>query len=160
VGPSYVSKAISTAFPSRPPPSEREISDAGDDEGLRTFFAGRSWQGIAPSELRYHEVGLSLLTDQAFAYYLPAYMLAELTDSHIMDTVPEHIAYAFAHGQRDPAMFTELQRRAIAAFFLLMAAQNGGRHSRHSKLFLEATLLVRPPNYAFKRTAGTGHRVS
>jgi hypothetical protein len=153
-------RAIAAAFPVRCPPSGRQICDAGDDEGLCAFFSDKCWQEIAAADLRYHEVGLSLFTDRAFAYYLPAYMIAEVSQPHVMDVSSECIAYAFTHRRRDPAMFTGLQRRAVAAFLLLLAEQNGGRHSPHARLFIEAKSVVRPPNYAFKRTAGTVHRVS
>jgi hypothetical protein len=147
LSPSHVSAAIKRAFPAEGavPPSAAEVTAARDHEGLISAFADRPWPTLSPEELRYNSVGLALFTDRAFAYYLPAFMLAELHSSEVMDVVPEHIAYAFVHSQCDPCMFSSPQREAIATFFRLLSEQNGGASTSYGQLFEAAMLLVEPP---------------
>src|SRR5688500_17074375 len=60
----------------RYPGDDQICTPTYDDEGVGAYFRGRSWQGHAVSALRYHSVGLSFFTPEAFCYYLPAYLLA------------------------------------------------------------------------------------
>jgi hypothetical protein len=90
-----------------------------DDEGIVDYFRGTTWRGHKVQDLRKHAAALSLFTDRAFRYWLPAFMLAELENPEAADIIGEHIASDLtgsdtADARLDQFAHDELQ--AIAAF--------------------------------------------
>ena len=92
------------------------------------FFRGKSWRELKFPELHDFHGSLPLLTQEAFHYFLPGYMLACLADWSMADMIPYGIITI--GGYRDDAsnvkdkaresrkMFNEQQRQAIAAWLL------------------------------------------
>lgn len=108
------------------PPDNRVSAPTYDDEGVSAYFAGRPWQGHEVEALRYHSVGLSFFTAEAFCYYLAAYLLAVLEDLEAADTIydgilfhlsPTQLGKQWADDYRTKiAGFTEEQKRAVVAY--------------------------------------------
>src|SRR5690349_8547569 len=96
-----VSRKIERAFAETPAPRREftDISASYDDEGIVAYFRGLSWRGHQAGELRKHDAALSLFTDKAFRYWLPAFMLAELEEPETADVIAERIAYHFSEAQ-------------------------------------------------------------
>jgi len=102
------------------PPADRISAPTYDDEGTAAYFAGKSWQGHSAKELRCYSSSLSFFTAEAFRYYLPAYMLAELDEPEIADVITEGILFHFTHelpGRELASCLTHEEREAVACFF-------------------------------------------
>jgi hypothetical protein len=72
---------IRNAFDARPYPGDDQLcgSDYGDEPAEYTLeFSGLDWQTLHPEFLAYHHATLSFLTDEGFAYFLPAFLLADV----------------------------------------------------------------------------------
>ena len=91
--PDDVRAAIRRAWHASKAPPERISEPTYDDEGVTDYFRGRTWEHHAVAALRYHEVGLSFFTVEAFCYYLPAYMLAVLEDLDAADVIYDGIVH-------------------------------------------------------------------
>lgn len=133
--PDDVRAAIHRAWQaSQPPPPDRILAPTYDDEGVAAYFRGRTWQNHEVATLRYHDVGLSFFTAEAFCYYLPAYMLAVLEDLEAADVIydsilfhlsPEQLGKQWADSyQARIAGFTEEQKRAISAYLAWCGARS------------------------------------
>jgi hypothetical protein len=85
---------IAEAWASAVYPGDDQIcAPTYDDEGVAAYFRGRSWQGHDVASLRYHEAGLSFFTAAAFAYYLPAYMIAVIDDAATADVIYDGVLF-------------------------------------------------------------------
>jgi hypothetical protein len=118
---------IEHAFERTPRPDDDNISATTyDDEGTAEYFRGRAWHGHTPQALRQHEAALSFFSDDAYRYFLPAYMLAELEDPEAADVIAQHIIHGLTpQPPEDPGhailaarlvKFTVAEKNAIAAF--------------------------------------------
>lgn len=112
-----VASLIEMAFADTPRPGNAfdDISATKQDEGIVGYFRGTTWRGHAIRDLRYHSAALSFFTDQAFRYWLPAFMLGSLEDSDTADVIPESIEFHFRDGTK-ANLFTVSERAAVAAF--------------------------------------------
>jgi hypothetical protein len=115
-----VERQIETAFADTPSPGTafEDISASMDDEGIVDYFRGRTWRGHRVTDLRYHDVALSLFTDKAFRYWLPAFMLAELDSPVEADVIADSIAFHLTDARFAARLqqFTLGELAAIAAF--------------------------------------------
>jgi hypothetical protein len=141
-----VRRQIEAAFADTPAPGREfeDISASMDDEGIVAYFRGRTWRGHRVKDLREHEVALSLFTDKAFRYWLPAFMLGELEDPETADVIAEGIAFHFSEAEgRDSKLrqFAPDELEAIAAFFDECARGSAG--STYEKTFREAERSAR-----------------
>ena len=77
-----LTEQIISAFKDTPHPGNRfeDISATLRDEGIVDYFAGRTWRGHEVKDLHYHYDALSFFTPKAFRYYLPAFVLADLSE--------------------------------------------------------------------------------
>ncbi|MGO8928418.1 MAG: DUF6714 family protein [Limisphaerales bacterium] len=112
---------IEGAFADTPAPGDGfdDISASMDDEGLVDYFRGTSWHGHRVQDLRYHDVALSLFTDKAFRYWLPAFMLAELDHPVEADVIADSIAFHLTDSRFGDArlrQFAQEELEAIATF--------------------------------------------
>ncbi|MBE9608722.1 DUF6714 family protein [Chitinilyticum piscinae] len=85
--------AILAAFPVQPfPANQALITDTYDDEGTGALFARRNWDELEAAELR--NTSLVFLSPAAFAYYLPALLLAalEYPDSNLAGNLCQYLA--------------------------------------------------------------------
>ena len=115
---------IETAFACVPYPGDHNLTAQGDDEGVSEYFRRTSWRGHAIPMLRYHSNALSYFTTEAYHYYLPAFLLAELEDPDEADTIAESIVFHFSPSvvgsvwlEGRIALFSKSQLTAIEAFF-------------------------------------------
>jgi len=119
---------IKNAFADTPNPSGRLSADTYDDEGTHDYFSGTTWDGHDVAMLRKHEAAMSFFTPEAFRYYLPCFMLAELTDPKTADILGEYVVSQFARSEgnwedkrsKRVGQFTSGERRAIIAFLQYM----------------------------------------
>jgi hypothetical protein len=124
-----LTEQIIIAFQDTPHPGNRfeDISVTLRDEGIVDYFAGRTWQGHEVKNLHYHYDALSFFTPKAFRYFLPAFMLADLSDDG-RGIFSDFIAHAFT--LRDNATLkiylTEFSRgelEAVQTYFRAMLEQ-------------------------------------
>ena len=130
--PCALEKLVRSAFADTPAP-EGKITDTYDDEGAADYFQGRGWDGHDAKSLRAHEAAMCFFTPEAFRYYLPAFMLAELEAPEVADILGEYVVYQF--GRPEPiweseyskrlALFTTTEKRAILAFIQYMQDKYG-----------------------------------
>lgn len=73
---------IESAFAATPYPGDDRICDPrpGDEEVAEYAleFRGARWDRLHPEFLTYHDAAISFFTAEAFRYFLPAYLIAEL----------------------------------------------------------------------------------
>src|SRR4051812_38675135 len=83
---------IREAFPLGVPPGANDVLYRGhyigdtEVEEIRAFFAGRRWCDITPGHIRTFKSATSFLSDDAFYYFAPAYMIGALVDEVGVDT--------------------------------------------------------------------------
>jgi hypothetical protein len=72
---------IEAAFKDVPAPGpDAIVNPTYDDEGVAALFGGKAWTDVSIDQLRTHHDALSFFSPEAFRYFLPAFMLAELRD--------------------------------------------------------------------------------
>ena len=101
-----------------------------NDEGAHDFFTGTKWGDHNVKELRTHESALCFFTPEAFRYYLPAFMLAEVREPEIADIIAEDLASCFIDGidkENRTALFNKEQIKTIISFFECCAARYDDR---------------------------------
>ena len=122
-----VKKSIIEAFAHTPPPADNNISsETYDDEGTSAFFKGKTWQVLSVNELKKHSSSLTFFTAEAFRYYLPAFMLAEIENPLEADVIGQNILSHFSPPGQDDfwkpiyeerlSRFSQPERVAIANF--------------------------------------------
>jgi hypothetical protein len=117
---------IETAFESvAAPTADRVVTPTYDDEGVTALFKGRNWKHVSIEELRTHHVALSLFSPEAFHYYVPAFMLAELRDPIAAGQIGPSLLFHFSRPEEkswEPelrqrlALLTPEQKSVIADF--------------------------------------------
>ena len=113
---------IRKAFDNTPYPGS-DYSDISateyDDEGVYDYFVGSHQFEHSIKDLRYNSVALSFFTDQAFRYWLPAFMFAELDDPEEADIIAESIAYHLSDAKGSHRLilsFSDVERAVIKDF--------------------------------------------
>ncbi len=74
-------EAIRDAFDARPYPGDDRLcgSDQGDEPAEYALeFRGLDWRTLHPDFLAYHYAALSFFSDEGFAFFLPAFMIADV----------------------------------------------------------------------------------
>lgn len=124
-----LTEQIIAAFKDTPHPGNRfeDISATLRDEGIVDYFAGRTWQDHDVKNLHYHYDALSFFTPKAFRYYLPAFVLADLSEEG-KDIFSDFIAHAFT--LRDDVTvqlylseFSRVELEAIQTYFKMLLEQ-------------------------------------
>jgi hypothetical protein len=135
---------IRSAFDATPYPGDGRIVDPPnpdryrDDEplGIALAFRGLDWRTIDPEILADCYSSLSFFSDEAFRYYLPAYLIANVHDSELIDTgnaAPVfHLTFGFSmkgselgwrpHTIKRLNGFSKVEREAIIAYLRYYAA--------------------------------------
>ncbi len=100
---------------------------------IADYFKGKTWEGHGVEDLRDHHTALSLLTPEAFHYFLPAFMLASLESYDKTDILPDSIRFHFEFNldHRDHFLvrltkFSEEQRKVITEFLRYMETKGAG----------------------------------
>jgi hypothetical protein len=140
-----VAAQIEAAFADTPAPGGEfdDISASMDDEGIVDYFRGTTWRGHRVQDLRYHEVALSLFTDKAFRYWLPAFMLAELSHPVEADVIAQGIAFHLTDSQFADArlrQFAQDELGAIAAFLNECAQRYNGTDYQEAERAVRARI--------------------
>ncbi len=112
---------IMEAFQTNPYPGDDfdKISATTVDEDIVECFRGSTWAGHLIADLRKHHVALTFFTIEAFRYWLPAFMLAELEDPDEADIIAEHIAWNLSDQEYGPdrlSTFSQYELMAVSAF--------------------------------------------
>ena len=82
---------IAAAFRTDSSPPERIVVHRCDEcERVSSDFAGRKWIELSQDVLAYHHDSIPLFSPEAFAYYLPAYLLFVAKDP---DRIGEMVLY-------------------------------------------------------------------
>jgi hypothetical protein len=79
--PRHLIETIRDAFHERLYPGDDQLcgSDYGDEPAEYALeFRGLDWRTLHPRFLSYHSAALSFFTDAAFAYFLPAFLIADV----------------------------------------------------------------------------------
>ncbi len=123
---------IRKTFKDTPYPKGK-LTDTYDDEGVSEYFSGKKWEGHEVTDLRYHSVALSFFEPDAFRYYLPSFMLAELEDPETADIIGESIVFHFSQPQdywknsyeKRLSVFTSAEKEVILDFLDYMQTEYG-----------------------------------
>jgi hypothetical protein len=111
---------VRRAFANTVPPSSAIFSTA-HDEGAANLLEKARWEDIQPGQLRLHSAAVNFLTPPAFAYFLPAFIVASLSEPGVRDSLLESILPPKADTSRPSfaAWWRPLsvqQKQAIIAF--------------------------------------------
>ena len=115
-----VKEMILQAFSGNAVPKGKLCSSEYDYEDTHGGFSGTTWEEHDAIFLRNHESSLSFFTPEAFRYYLPAFMMAEINDPETADIIAESIAFHLsdAPGANERIkQFSQQELLAIVAFF-------------------------------------------
>jgi hypothetical protein len=77
---------IREAFANNEPPTG-ELFVTSNTEGAERIFTNTRWRDIDAAALSFHGFSAAFMSGEAFAYFLPAFMLASLTDPGLRDTL-------------------------------------------------------------------------
>lgn len=130
---------IRSAWENASPPEPGNISQPTyDDEGVADYFAGKSWQGHTAAPLRRLSHALTFFTDEAFAYYLAAYMIADIEEPEASDINVEGMLYRLDGYQAESivTMLNAMQRNALRAYIVFVKAREFGMLSRECSTIL------------------------
>lgn len=117
---------IESAFKNTPKPTGI-LSRNSDDDNAANYFSGSSWKEHKTTDLRQHFDAFYEFEPEAFRYYLPAFMLADITDPIEADIIGEAIVWFFTprtnarlidkeYINKRIALFTQQELSAIVAF--------------------------------------------
>lgn len=114
------------------PPGRVVVHRCEECERVSTDFAGKHWTDLSPQVLRFHYDAIPLLSPEAFAYYLPAYLLFAARDPS--SGVAEMLLYALGPtaGPGTAECVAACRYSAAQLQLLLQVAELiAGDHSEH-----------------------------
>lgn len=77
---------VRQAFANTQPP-DGEYFATVNDEGASRVFVGARWEQLGTEQLRHNCAAMSFFAPEAFAYFLPAFILASLADHGVRDAL-------------------------------------------------------------------------
>jgi hypothetical protein len=88
-------KTIVTSFSTSKRPGAEKLVSGTSGEAITTknIFIDKRWNEINTADIIRHNSALGFLTDEAFRYYLPAYMLLLLNKMEEADTLATNVVY-------------------------------------------------------------------
>lgn len=136
---------IAAAWSGALPPAPSNISmPTYDDEGVAAYFAGKTWRGHTAKKLRLLSFAPGILTHQAFAYFLPAYMKADLEEPEVADTIVESLLFGLAGdgapcGRSDAvlALLSRPQKLALANYVRFVQQRENGLYMKECGRILQ-----------------------
>jgi hypothetical protein len=138
-----VIRLIEDAWREVPYPGDDKIvpPDSHEFDDIENYFRGTTWRDHSPVDLRCHSAAFSFFTPEAFHYWLPAYMIAEITCPEEADVIGEYIAWALSdhRGGKAWPLFSRDQREAVAAYlrFQIETFKDAADHERKALSILE-----------------------
>ena len=129
--------AIEEAFASVPYPGDGNITrcpyNCSECTRVALYFKGKTQASHKEEDLRANHVALSLLTPEAFQYFLPAFMLMSLNSYEKGDIIPDAIRFHFEYAQEIQghfavrvSKFTPDQRKVIIDYLITMERKGAG----------------------------------
>jgi hypothetical protein len=99
-------QAIDVAFADAPRPSDDRITICGGKEcgEIADYFRGKTQKGHSTWDLRCHEMARTLFTDEAYRYFLPAFMWATIEDIEQAEAIPDLIVHSLSPSSYEPAL--------------------------------------------------------
>lgn len=117
---SEVIRVIEEAWQEVPYPGDDKIftPHSYDDEDIANYFAGTTWHGHRPEDLRAHSSAFTFFTPEAFHYWLPAFMIAAIESPEEADVICEHIPRSVhnRYAVERWRLFSPAQRQAVAGY--------------------------------------------
>src|SRR5688572_22039638 len=86
-----IEQIIHQAFTGTEPPPGALFS-TNDAEGAEAVFGNARWEKLTAEELRLHSAAITFLSPPGFSYFLPAFMLAALTEHGIASSLEYRLA--------------------------------------------------------------------
>lgn len=132
--------SLEAAFAAVPYPGDDNITDCGytktfggpcfECREIAEYFRGKPWRGHAITDLRYHESALSLFTEEALQYYLPAFVEAVLDDPQAADVIYDGLIFIFTPSSSPAAehhvqRLSSAQRSVMIAYFQYCLEERG-----------------------------------
>jgi len=113
--------AFPVSFRLHSPPITRNAGLDPQTYEIEALLEGKRWDQVEFDTIYKLREGLVFFTDSAFQYYLPAYMLAALTDSDRGRDIAMYLEFAlteFDHDYYGPRLrtLTTSQKRTVAEF--------------------------------------------
>jgi hypothetical protein len=105
-------KKIETAFKNTPKPT----GESCHKSSATNYFSGKSWKDLSTTELRQHSDALYDFEPEAFRYYLPAFLLADINDPIEADIIGESIVSIFTPRADERLIDKEYKNKRIALF--------------------------------------------
>ncbi|SMC27954.1 hypothetical protein SAMN02745857_03051 [Andreprevotia lacus DSM 23236] len=127
-----IAAQIDVAFREQAYPAGPLVADTYDDEGITDYFTGKPWTAHSPEALRQRESALCFFSDEAFCYFLPAYMHAVLLTPERADVIVDVLQAVLLPPKADlsrPAFarkwqrFSPAQKQVIVLFLLAIRAE-------------------------------------
>jgi hypothetical protein len=105
--PGHVREKVATAFDVGSYPGDDHLVRGVDRESLEVAaaFRGKEWQHLGTSFVRENKEALPLLSEDAFRYYIPAYLVACLDDRSGIDVAWDSVIFLLTPGKTPDAWF-------------------------------------------------------
>ena len=139
---------IRLAWADATPPAPGAISrPTCDDEGVAEYFTGKTWDGHLAQKLRYFDFAPNIFTEEAFAYYLAAYLIADLEDPQASDTNVERVLFWLSPDGSRPSedvgrgvisRLSKAQRSALREFIEFIQEREAGLYEQECGGILRA----------------------
>ena len=128
---------IRAAWADAVPPDAANISmKTYDDEGVSAYFSGKTWEGHSARQLRILDFAPCIFTADAFAYYLPAYLIADIEEPEVSDDNVQRVLYWLAEedaagessgrGRNVIRRLNAAQKSALRAFLAFVQEREHG----------------------------------
>jgi hypothetical protein len=133
-----------------------ELFATSNDEGASQVFTDVRWEQVDAGQLRQHSAAVNFLAPTAFAYFLPAFILASLSDAGVRDSLLSKVLPPKADTTRPSfaawwQRLTPLQKNAVVAFVDYCHEAGSSLDSAS----LEALKRQGGPDTSLERTRGT-----
>ena len=122
--------------------NEEWAEEIDDDLDLRDNLQSHTWNEIAVEVIDRQAGGLPLLTPEAFAAFIPAWLMRSLDGFSGENEVREFTVYEFCRCDAHPALreyqrirhalLNQVQRKAVVDFLVLVSRHEHNRYLRRS----------------------------
>lgn len=135
-----ITKLIHLSWIDDTPPKSGAISKSTWDEGVSEYFEGKKWQELSAAQLRSHDFAPNIFTDEAFAYYLPAYMVGDIEEPVVSDTNVERVLFWLSanRGSAVVSRLSEMQRLATRAYIEFIQQREQGLYDNECSTILRS----------------------
>jgi hypothetical protein len=129
---------IANCFPTHPLSAETLITNCGYGLGciecseIAAFFAGKQWDQITVQEYHSQYPATSLMTQEAFNYFMPGWMTVSILDRSTADVIPFNLIRTMAGqskfcAQRSHSFYGSLSLRQLHCVSQFIEWYNGGQ---------------------------------